>query len=80
MVLSWNGRRNKLTVPIDPSTNVATFLMAPNYGTHRTFVQETGLLDDSDPALDDDLPNLVSDDEDDDEDDEGLGLGFDDVS
>ena len=67
MVLSWNGGRSKLTVPIDPSTNVATFLMAPDYDTHRTFVQEAGLLDDSDPTLDDDLPNLVSDDEDNDE-------------
>jgi len=64
VVIEWNQHQHKITVPIDPINNVATFYLAPSFKAYHTFVQDAGLEDDSNPCIME--SNVVSDDEDDD--------------
>ena len=60
-----------MTIPIHPSTNVASFYLAPGYTKHHLLAQEAGTSDDNDPlhatAIQVMDASLVSDDEEDNE-------------
>lgn len=50
MVVEWDQRKHKLTVPIDQAINVGTFHLAPGYSTFKAFSAEAGLDDDLNPV------------------------------
>lgn len=67
--LQWFQHRCRLTVPIDPAINVASFNLAPGFEVFSAFVKDAGLTDDHDPVCT--LPSMVvSDTEDSDDDDD----------
>ena len=65
--LQWNKGKNKLTIPLDKETNVATFPLAPTYANFHSFCAENHLTNDDwhGPLLCHSSP-VISDDEDED--------------
>ena len=60
VVLEWQQRKYRWTVPLDPGTNVATFFSAPGYNCFKAFVYE---LNNPHEELISCNSRLVSDDE-----------------
>ena len=73
-VLSWSGAKFKLTIPLDPSSNVATFRLAPGYERFMAFCaqaeipiyEEEDIVEPEGDILHAEPAWVVSDDEDDD--------------
>ena len=63
-VLYWNEKRNKLTIPLSPGTNVATFSLAHGYTKYKSFCHEAKIsgIDEKD-SLTIDETTLISDDD-----------------
>ena len=67
VTLFWNGRKNKLTVPLGKTDNVATFFIAPGYRKFEAFCAKAEMdyaQEQLDPIIADETL-VVSDDEDD---------------
>ena len=62
VIIEWNNRQDKLTVPVDYATNVATFALAPGYKSYQAFAEAAELGDDLPPLVMD--ATVVSDDND----------------
>ena len=45
MVLQWDQRKYRMTIPLDPRTNVATFQTAPGYKRFQASCAKAGIKD-----------------------------------
>ena len=63
VILRWNQRQHRLTIPLGRTDNVATLHMAPVYNKYSTFCAEAAIdeSDDANPLTID--PTIMSDDE-----------------
>ena len=62
MIMKWNNWESKLTLDLDPQTNVGNLSLAPGYKQYKLFLQSAGVEDeDTNPIT---LPpNEITDDE-----------------
>ena len=52
VTLMWNDRKNRLTVPLSPKNNVATFHLAPGFNNYYAFCTEAGVdINESDDPI-----------------------------
>ena len=65
-ILYWNKRKNRLTIPLTKSTNVATFSQSPGYNQYGLYCQEAKITGwDEENILIASPAGIVSDDEED---------------